>query len=35
MSGQNLTSRDFKNRMKEKYSGGKRKPFPGFFTFVT
>ena len=35
MSGQSLTSRDFKNRMKEKHSGGKRKPFPGFFTFVT
>ena len=35
MSGQNLTSREFKNRTKEKHSGGKRKPFHGFFTFVT
>ena len=27
MSGQNLTWKDFRNRMKEKRCGGKRKPY--------
>ena len=30
MSGQNLAWKDFRNRMKEKCSGGKRKPYYGF-----
>ena len=30
MSGQNLAWKDFRNRMKEKRSGGKRKPYYGF-----
>ena len=30
MSGQNLAWKDFRNRMKEKRCGGKRKPYSGF-----
>ena len=30
MSGQNLGWKDFRNRMKEQHSGGKRKPYYGF-----
>ena len=27
MNGQNLAWKDFRNRMKEKHGGGKRKPY--------
>ena len=30
MSGQNLAWKDFRNRMKEKRSGGKPKPYDGY-----
>ena len=30
MSGQNLTWKDLRNKMKEKRSGGKPKPYSGF-----
>ena len=30
MSGKNLAQKDFRNRMKEPRSGGKRKPYYGF-----
>ena len=34
MSGKNLAWKDFRNRMKEKSSGGKRKPYYGFKTVI-
>ena len=35
MSGQNLAGEDFRNRMKEKRSGGKRKSHYGFKIYFT